>query len=417
MKVLLYTFGTRGDVQPFVALGVALKQRGHEVTLCTGKGYDWLIEAYGLTPATVSIDYRAIIKTPVAIEAFRSISGRFKALREFKGVIRTQFDEMWTVAQEVRPDVIVYHPRGFAAQHIAEALQAVAIPSTLQPAFVPTGAFPNPLTPLPDMGWLGNRLSHDLIDRVTRWAQSSLIGKWRESKLGLTSKGQVNFFEGYDPQGRLRQRLHAYSRYLAPPPDDWTERERVTGYWFLNRAEQFQPPPSLEAFLAAGPPPAYVGFGSMPAANVKRQTRMVIEGLRRAKMRGVLASGWGGLDAVPADDIYSLESVPHDWLFQRCAVVVHHGGAGTTHEGLRWSRPTIVCPMGIDQPYWGRMVHALGAGPKMVPLRSLTPGGLAKALEQAKSWSIVSRAAEIGTAIGQEKGAEDAAEMIDTLSF
>ncbi|XSG83403.1 MAG: glycosyltransferase [Methyloligella sp. ZOD6] len=417
MRVLLFTFGSRGDVQPYVALGAALVRRGHEVALCTGQGFDDLIVEYGIAPATVSINYREIIQMPVAQEAFRSIAGRFKAMRHFKGVIRTQFDEMWAVAQEFRPDVIVYHPRGFAAQHIAEALQAVAVASTLQPAFVPTGAFPNPFTPLPDLGWLGNRLSHDLIDRVTRWAQRSLIGKWRESKLGLATRGPTNFFEGYDPKGRLRQRLHAYSRYLAPRPDDWTERERITGYWFLDQVGHFQPPPALERFLASGPPPVYVGFGSMPAADVKRQTKTVIKGLKLAGMRGVLATGWGGLDPVPTDGIYRLEEVPHDWLFQRCSVVVHHGGAGTTHEGLRWGRPTIVCPMGMDQPYWGRCVTALGAGPKMLPLRSLTPSGLVRALQKARRWETLSRAAEIGSAIGQEKGAEDAAEMIDALSF
>ncbi|ODA67529.1 hypothetical protein A7A08_01563 [Methyloligella halotolerans] len=291
MKVLLFTFGSRGDVQPYVALGAALVRMGHEVSLCTGQGFDSLISEYGIAPTTVSIDYREIINRPIAHEAFRSISGRFKAMREFKGMIRTQFDEMWTVAQEVEPDVIVYHPKGFAAQHIAEALGVVAIPSTLQPAFVPTGAFPNPFTPLPDLGWIGNRLSHDLIDRVTRWAQKSLIGKWRESKLGLTSRGPTNFFEGYDPQGRLRQRLHGYSRYLAPAPDDWTERERITGYWFLDQTSHFQPPPALEHFLATGAPPVYVGFGSMPAEDVKRQTKTVIKGLKLAGLGGCWRRG------------------------------------------------------------------------------------------------------------------------------
>lgn len=417
MKILIFTFGSRGDVQPYVALGAALIKRGHAVTLCTGQGYDDLIKPFGLIPALVSINYRELLKEPVWLDAFRTFSGKFKAMRAFKGLIRRHFDEMWAVAQEVRPDVIIYHPRGFAAQHIAEALQVVAIPSTLQPAFVPTGAFPNPLLPLPHLGWLGNRLSHDIIDRVTLWGYSGLVGKWRERRLHLPGKGASNFFEGYDPHGRLRQRLHAYSRYLAPRPADWTERERITGYWFLDQATKFTPPPGLEAFLSAGPPPVYVGFGSMPADNAKRQTQIVIKGLRLANLRGVLATGWGGLAQIQADGVFMLEAVPHDWLFQRCSAVVHHGGAGTTHEGLRWGRPTVVCPIGVDQPYWGKRVHALGAGPKMLPMRSLTPIALARALEETKNWDMISRAAEIGTAIGLEGGAEDAADMVHALSL
>jgi sterol 3beta-glucosyltransferase len=417
MKALIFTFGSRGDVQPYVALGGALRGLGHAVTLCAGQGYDGLIEGYGLSFAPLPINYRELIKQPTALESFRSVAGKFAAMRDFKGLLLRQFDEMWRVAQDLRPDVIVYHPRAFPAQHIAEALKVVAIPSTLQPAFVPTGAFPNPFLQLPHLGWLGNRLSHDLLDRLIFWAQSALIGKWREQTLGLTGKRPGHFFDGYDPQGRLRQRLHGYSRYLAPRPGDWTERERITGYWFLDQTAQFQPPPALERFLASGPPPVYVGFGSMPADDVKKQTAIVVEGLRRAKMRGVLARGWGGLEPAAGEGLYVIEEAPHDWLFQRCSAVVHHGGAGTTHEGLRWSRPTIVCPTGVDQPYWGRRVQALGAGPHMLPMRALTPASLARALEATKGWEMISRAAELGTAIGQEGGAADAASMIDTMAI
>ncbi len=416
MKVLLFTFGSRGDVQPYVALGTALKKLGHEVTLCSSAGHESLIETFGLDYAPLPINYRELIKQPTAMEAFRSVAGKFAAMREFKGLITAQYDEMWEVAQALHPDIIVYHPRAFPAQYIAEALRVVAVPSTLQPAFVPTGERPNPLLQLPHLGWLGNRLSHDLLDRLIFWAQGTLLGKWRQNRLGLSGK-PGNFFEGYDPQGRLRQRLHAYSRYLAPPPDDWTERERITGYWFLDRASHYQPPPALEAFLAMGPPPVYVGFGSMPSDNPKKQTKIVVEGLRKAGVRGVLATGWGGLEASSMADMFCLEAVPHDWLFQRCSAVVHHGGAGTTHEGLRWGRPTVICPVGVDQPYWGKRVQALGAGPKILPIRSLTPNALAKAIEATRGWNMISRSAEIATAIGLEAGADDAAAMIDTMGI
>lgn len=415
MNILIFTFGSRGDVQPYVALGAALRAHGHAVTVSTGQGFDEMIESHGLASAPASIDFRQIIKSQEMQAALRSVSGKFKAMRAFKGLVRQQFEDMWDIARDLRPDIIIYHPKASVALHIAEALSVIAIPTTLQPMFVPTGDFPAPVLPFRDLGQVGNRLTHSFLNWVSAKGQAWLIGKWRQERLGLAPKGQRSFFEGYDPQGREVPRLHGYSTQLVTKPHEWTEREHITGYWFL-KPRGWQPPEALAQFFQAEPPPIYVGFGSMPAEDAKKQTQIVIDALRKSCQRGLLATGWGGLAEVAnSDAIHVLDAAPHDWLFPRCAAVVHHGGAGTTHEGLRWGRPTIICPLAVDQPYWGRRVMEIGAGPKPIPQKHLNSEDLAAALEAVKDPVMIARAEKLGVAMRAEGGADEAARVVETV--
>ena len=417
MNILIFTMGSRGDVQPYVALGSALRGLGHGVTISTGQGFEEMIEAEGLTAAPVSVDFRALIDSPDLQEALHSFSGKIKAWRKFKPLMRQHYDDMWHIAQDVQPDLYIYHPKGSVAQLIAEAQQVPAIATSLQPAFVPTEAFPVIFTPFADLGGFGNRLSHRLFNALAAWGQSNSFGSWGTEILGLARSRHRDFFDGYDPTGRVLSRLHGYSRHIVPRPKDWPEREQVTGYWFGEPVRDWEPPGSLAAFLSAGPPPVYIGFGSMPAEDAERQTRIVIDALNLSGHRGILATGWGGLKTrADSDGIHLLESAPHSWLFPRCSAVVHHGGAGTTHEGLRWGRPSIVCPLTVDQPFWGRRIKALGAGPAPIPQKRLTATGLAQALEAAHTPVIQTRSAEIGDAIQQEGGAQRAAEVIARLT-
>ncbi|WP_282607063.1 glycosyltransferase [Pelagibius sp. Alg239-R121] len=413
MKILIFTMGSRGDVQPYVALGAALRGLGHSVTISTGEGFDEMIEAEGLTVATVSVDFRALINSPDLREALHSFSGKIKAWRKFKPLMRQHYDDMWQIAQDVKPDLYIYHPKGSVARLIAEAQQVPAIATSLQPTFVPTEAFPVIFTPFADLGGFGNRLSHHLFNALAAWGQSNSFGSWGTEILGITGSGKRDFFDGYDPTGRVLPRLHGYSRHIVPKPKDWPEREQVTGYWFSEPVNDWTPPEPLANFLGAGPPPVYVGFGSMPAEDAERQTRVVIDALELSGHRGILATGWGGLkDLTNSSDIHLLESAPHSWLFPRCSAVVHHGGAGTTHEGLRWGRPSVVCPLTVDQPFWGRRVKALGAGPAPLPQKRLNATDLAKALEAAHQHAITSRAKETAEMMHEECGAQKAAEVI-----
>jgi sterol 3beta-glucosyltransferase len=414
MNILIFTMGSRGDVQPYVCLGAALRRLGHDVTISTGQGFDEMIEAQGMISAPISLNFRDLIALPEMQDALRSLSGKIRAWRSFGKLIRRHYDDMWAISQAVKPDLFLYHPKGFAAQHIAEAQQVSAVATTLQPAFVPTAEFPLIFLPFPGLGRFGNSLSHKLFAGLMNWGQSSSMKRWRSETLGLKSPYPGDFFAGYDPAGRVLPRLHGYSRHIVPKPADWSAREDITGYWFEEPANDWKPPEALVRFLNTGPPPVYVGFGSMPAEDAEQQTRIVIEALRTVGRRGILATGWGGLKDLPhSENIHMLDAAPHSWLFPHCSTVVHHGGAGTTHEGLRWGRPSVICPLSVDQPYWGRRVMALGAGPAPLPQKRLKAANLAKAIETAHDPAIRTRAEQIGAAIRAEGGADAAAAIID----
>ena len=416
MRILILTLGSRGDVQPFAALASALAGRGHDVTVATSRGFEAMIEAAGAQAVPLSVDIQALAQSPEIRRALRSLRGKIKAWRMSKDMMRRLLDDMWAAAQAVRPDLIVYHPKAFVAPYLAQALGATAVPGFLQPAFTPTGAFPNPLFPLGDLGRVLNKAVNRLFLRLTRLGFAAVMRDWRAQQPAFAAAPRLDVLAGYRPSGAAVDRLHAYSRHLLPPTDDWAARERITGAW-LAAPSDWSPPTDLTRFLADGAPPVYVGFGSMPSEDAERVTHIVVDALDRSGQRGVLATGWGGLaDEARSDRLYVLDAAPHDRLFPRCAAVVHHGGAGTTHEALRWGRPSVVCPVFGDQPFWGRRVAVLGAGPPPLPQKRLTANRLAAAITAALRPEIAAGAEQIGAKIRAEGGVEAAADVIDGMA-
>lgn len=233
----------------------------------------------------------------------------------------------------------------------------------------------------------------------------------RTEVLGLTGRS--------NPVG-TQPVLYGFSHHVVPLPANRTisDRQRhVCGYWSLAAPPSWSPRPALEAFLACGAPVVSIGFGSMASARPQEVTDLVLNAVRRAGVRAVLLSGWGGLASLPeAADVCSANSVPHDWLFPRVAGVVHHGGAGTTGAALSAGVPALVVPFAADQPFWGARVAALGAGPPPVPRRKLTTerltNGLRRILDDGK---MRARAAELGALIRQEDGVAEAVRHFDRL--
>jgi UDP:flavonoid glycosyltransferase YjiC (YdhE family) len=209
--------------------------------------------------------------------------------------------------------------------------------------------------------------------------------------------------------------IYAYSPTVVPPAPDWGPLKQVAGYWFLDGGLDYSPSEELAAFLEAGPPPVYVGFGSMVDHDREEMTRLVIEALDRTGQRGIMHSGWSELGSTDLPgSVLLVEDVPHDWLFPRMAAVIHHGGAGTTASGLRAGVPGIVVAFFGDQFFWGWRIHELGAGPRWIPRKQLTADGLASAIERAVTdEGIRERAAEVGAQIQTEDGVAAAIPLIE----
>jgi len=214
----------------------------------------------------------------------------------------------------------------------------------------------------------------------------------------------------------VKRKFDGFSRHLIPRPDDWPESATVTGFWFLDRSEEWMPPPPLSKFLSRGEPPVYFGFGSIFGRDPKRVTQMILEAVRRTGVRAILARGWGGLEPsnpTQSESIMFIEAAPHDWLFPQVAAVVHHGGCGTTAAGLLAGKPNIICPFFGDQPFWGRHIERLKVGPSPIPQKNLTAERLCNAIDIAINHSTMrENAVALGSRLRKEKGTANAVAFI-----
>jgi sterol 3beta-glucosyltransferase len=410
MKIQISTFGTHGDVQPFLALGQGLRAAGHSVAICTSASYRPTIEALGLQHAWIS---------DTMLELTRAILGggaeARRAMAQMLPAMRTMLEEEWRAAQAFAPDLIVHHPKMLGSYHIAERLGiplAMAIPL---PFYTPTRAFPNPFFAGLRLGGWANRASFRLMG-LANGLYSGMTNRFRRHALGLPPLRRFAD-QLVTRAGAPVPVLYPYSPQLLPVPEEFPPHVHVTGYWFLERPQGWEPPATLEAFLQAGPPPVYVGFGSMGGSGAERRTQVVLDALAQAGQRGVLARGWGGLAAAALPEtVHMLDETPHDWLFPRMAAVVHHGGAGTTAAGLRAGKPSVICPVLGDQPFWGRVVAERGVGPRPVPQSALTAPRLAAAIQAAVGErAIGERAAALGARIRAEDGVGNAVAIIERL--
>jgi UDP:flavonoid glycosyltransferase YjiC (YdhE family) len=211
--------------------------------------------------------------------------------------------------------------------------------------------------------------------------------------------------------------LYGFSPSVIPVPSDWDDNIHVTGYWFVDEADDWTPPPALVDFLESGAPPVYIGFGSLSNRNPEETADLVIRALKLTNQRAILLSGWGGLHKTDLpESIFMINSIPHSWLFPRVAAVVHHGGASTTAAGLRAGVPSVIVPFYGDQPFWGRRIAELGVGQNPIPRAKLTSERLASAIQQAVTdKGMHERAAILGEKIRAEDGIARAAEVIQQL--
>lgn len=411
MKILIMTLGTRGDVQPFLALGQNLQARGHNVSMFASRSFHDSIESAGLTPCCSTAQSSDVFDFERAETSLHDPRGWPALWRSFRTVMHRQMSEMWRVGMETDADIILYGPFAFLASRIARAKGVPAVPVFFQPAFAPTSAFPSFIVSARSLGRVGNRLSYRLSLGLGRAAIGLLTRSWRRAGLGNPGK-RLNPFAGYGADGL---RIHAFSPSLLPDYDDLGPGNHVTGA-FLSPPPEDQPDETLTAFLAQGRPPVFVGFSSAPGIDPVALSHAAVAALKATRQRGIIATGSGGLARVEADeDILFITSAPHSWLFPRCIAIVHHGGAGTLHEALRAGRPSVVCPLSVDQPFWARALHRSGAGPAPLPQHEVTPETLTHALRLAlNDWSRA-KAGAIGRAIRAEDGCTRAAELIEAV--
>ncbi|MBT0962817.1 glycosyltransferase [Denitromonas iodatirespirans] len=420
MNIFIATYGSRGDVQPYIALGKGLQAAGHEVTLATSERFREEVEAHGLHFGYMNDTMLAILDTDQGREmlentrsAFAVVKRTFSMMKQVGPLQRRLLQEGWDAARQCQPDLIIFHPKAYGGPLYAEKLGVPVILALVIPMLVPTAEHPHLGFPDLKLGAAYNRMTHALVKRLMGLSAGKPVKAWRAAN-GLPRQGRFDVLHTH--AGKAIPVLCGFSRHVVPPPTDWPETVTTTGYWFLDGHDHWTPPPALADFLAAGPPPVYVGFGSMAGRDPQRLGRIVIDALQHAGVRGIVATGWGGLqiDAPLPDSILRIEQAPHDWLFPRMATVVHHGGAGTTAAALRAGKPSVIVPFFGDQPYWARRVHALGAGSRPLPQKTLTVEALAAAINGVDA-GVREKAAALGAAIRNEDGIGNAVAQIEKL--
>jgi sterol 3beta-glucosyltransferase len=405
MRIVIVAIGSVGDVAPYTGLGGRLAADGHRVAIAGYARFADLVQRTGLEFRPLPGDAHTMLSSSEGQRWLRTGTGLRGMTRMFR-----------LLAQEVRAlnrgmvdaaegaDLLLLSMTATTGYHVAEALDIPSMGVYLQP-LMPTRAYPPSVVTPP--GWAGG------------WANRAL-GVGVLTAMGVQFNGVIADLRADLRLPRLTARdartrmarwpiLHGYSPTVLPRPDDWPDVLRVCGYWWPEPDLGWTPPADLTAFLADGPAPVYIGFGSMNPDRAADVAAMAADTLRRLGLRGLFQSGWAGLK-VTGDDMLTVDAVPHHWLFPRTAAVVHHGGAGTVAAALRAGVPSLALPVIADQRFWADRLTALGVGPATVPLRRITATELTdavRALTTEKGYRT--RATEIAATIEAEDGAGTAA--------
>lgn len=418
MRFGLQTWGSEGDIRPFVALADGLQTAGHEVTLvitsAENKDYTPLAHSLGLRIRQVrfpSFDPERFGRTEAramqTVNPFKQVSIVFSDL--FDPVVQ----KMYVASEQLCRDndaVIGYHilyPLAIAAEKTKRPRVAVFIsPNFLRSRYVPPEGLPNLGESLNTLLW---NLSEVLMDRVLRPGANLL-----------------RLQEGLRPvSGIVRELVESnylnlipVSPTLCPPQSDWQGRYHLCGFFDLPETrENWQMPDDLKAFLKAGDPPVFMTFGSIATLDpsLGETTRLMIEAVSFGKFRAIIQSKWEDLSEISmSSSIYRIGFAPYHHIFPHCAAVVHHGGAGTTHLATRCGSPSVVVEHALDQRIWGILLNRVGLAPKPLHRRSLTPAKLAKAVRDVlDSVEMATRAKAAGRALLAENGVRRAVELIE----
>lgn len=412
MRIVILAIGTLGDVQPYIALGVGLKKYGYSVNIATHPSFHQFVTEHGLEFSAIS--YSQELMTGVDMLKLVDAGGNFPSwMRQLVNLIDSTLEiyqkDCLLACQGA--ETIIYSPFGWAGYHIAKSLNIPSYAASLQP-MSRTRHFPSVWSPAClRLGGYYNLITHIANEQIFWQTFRNKTNKWRQKVLGLPSIPFSGPFSNLE--WKQQPFLYGYSPSVIPKPFDWPDWLHVTGYWFLPQNINWQPPQELMDFLHFGPPPVYVGFGSIPIRNQKKITQLVIKSLTNANRRGILQIGCTEKNNFQiSDNLFQVGWIPHNWLFPKMAALVHHGGASTTANGLLAGIPSIIIPFAWDQPFWGHQVASLGVGPKPIPRNKLTLKGLTAAIRTATTnMEVATCALDLGRKIQKEDGVARAVEV------
>jgi sterol 3beta-glucosyltransferase len=408
MRILLMTYGTRGDVEPFLALAQGFLKAGHSARLAAPASFASLA-------AHTGVEYIPLPGNPEDLGAAMVQQAGGNPLRMIGVMARFVFPlaaEVYGRLREIAPgaDAMV-HSFLFthAGYELAEEFGVPDFSAQMFPMFAPTAAFAAPGFPMWPLPGIYRKLTHVLFNNIFRHGGGLLYNRVRRSHPELPPLTGWPFSP---KSGRITPLLFGFSRHVVPRPADWPAHAHITGYWQMDPPREEEVPADLRRFIEAGPPPVFIGFGSAIPRETHTLAGIAVDALHQTGQRGIVSMGAARpLPEAAARNIFSAGSVSHRWLFPRMRAVVHHGGAGTTGAGLRAGVPNIIIPFTSDQPFWASRVRALGAGPEPIQLRELTAGTLSAAIERTlNDGAMRDRCRALGEKLEAEDGVARAVE-------
>ncbi|XP_044499882.1 sterol 3-beta-glucosyltransferase UGT80A2-like isoform X1 [Mangifera indica] len=416
LQIVMLIVGTRGDVQPFAAIGkrlqvnIYVQEDGHRVRLATHSNFKDFVLSAGLEFFPLGGDPKVLAGYMVKNKGFLP-SGPSEIhiqRNQMKEIIFSLLPACKEPDPEskvpFKPDAIIANPPAYGHTHVAEALK-VPLHIIFTMPWTPTSEFPHPLSRVRQQ--VAYRLSYQIVDALIWLGIRDMINEFRKKKLKLRP---VTYLSGSWGSPQDVPYGYIWSPQLVPKPRDWGPKIDVVGFCFLDLASSYQPPDPLVKWLEEGKKPIYIGFGSLPVQEPEKMTEIIVTALERTRQRGIINKGWGGLGNLtePKEFVYLLDNCPHDWLFLQCSAVIHHGGAGTTAAGLKAACPTTIVPFFGDQPFWGERVHAKGLGPPPIPVEEFSLDKLVDAINFMLNDKVKECAVELAKAMETEDGVSGA---------
>lgn len=438
--------GTRGDVQPYIPLARALRDRGHEAVVTGPSEFEQLAYDAGVGFEPAEIDPKLLVGEQLETGEASPLEFMLRSRQRAGPLMKRYLGYLQETCKNA--DAVVYSAVGIYGHSVARSMSLPAVGAFLGPLVAPTRDYPVSFLPVPgsqleECGTVGfgretgrtrtltptglRRLPIQMIRAYNRLSYGAFQQVYWQILRG-PANGALKETERLDPYpfwgpfvGMKRRRepvVFGYSHHILPEPSDWGSELSVSGYWFLEGKSGYEPPEGLTEFIEAGRKPISVGFGSMSGGDPRRLTDLLYSALRSTGERAIILAGWGEIGSVVPEDlrerVYVLDEAPHDWLFPRVAAAIHHGGAGTTAAVLRAGIPAITIPFFGDQFFWGARVAGIGSGTRPITRRSLTPDILASSIKRAvEDDAMRDTASRLGKRIRSEDGAKNAALTIE----
>ena len=402
--------GSRGDIQPYIALAQQLKKLGKDVRITAGKSFEKFITDYGVDFFPLTADYQTADIDQDLLKDAQSSDNPLKMLLTFnkmkkvaEKVASTMTGEMYNACNN--SELIVYHP-GCSVGYFAA--QQMSIPAVL--------ASPFPMHKTKEIASVVAYGRYNLPASFSYTLLQTML--WMTGKSGIQNYWKKHFGRRPNEFGcpfeKVNERYPAViscSNAVFRRPVDWNENIHQYGYWFVEENVDYTPKKELADFLQNGEPPVYVGFGSMFHQEDKEHfIKLIVEALQKSGKRGIVC-GMGELHGMP-ESIFSVPSIPHTWLFRRVCAVCHHGGAGTTAAGFRAGVPSIIIPFSNDQFAWAHRAFDIGVGAPPIHKKKLTADRLAEAIDFALTDTVKAKSEALGNTIVQENGAMQCAKVI-----